>query len=407
MAEMKFEVPEGIGEGLFSEPSGEGFRVLVEAMTQALINTQAEAHFGVPWNAKGLDRPNGYRNGYKPRGLQTVAGALALEVPQARDGSFRPTIFDRWQRSEKAMLAACGEMVLAGVSNRKVTKLAEEAFGAAVSASLVSQLMKDLEPALEAFRTRPLGVFRYLLVDARFDKVREGHRVSSRAFLWATGVNEKGEREVLGWLDWRGGGSISESRRRSGATHCVAIGGGEVSWETLLKDLISRGLRGVQLVVSDAHAGLVKAAGEAFPGAAWQECQAHFLRRAVEQVKTADQKMFRSDVRAVLHAPDHERAMDEMKLLRERWSEKTPKAVEYVEEHLDGLLAVLEFPEAHHKRLRTTNMVERVNEELKRKGRLVRTWPNAASRERMYGALLMEQHESWAGITWLKMEGAS
>jgi len=387
MAEMKFEVPEGIGEGLFSEPSGEGFRVLVEAVTQALINAQAEAHFGAQWNAKGVPRPNGYRNGYKPRDFQSVAGALELEVPQARDGSFRPALFDRWQRSERAMLAACGQMVLAGVSNRKVCKLAEEAFGARVSASTVSNLMKDLEPALEAFRKRPLETFRYLLVDARFDKVREGDSVSSRAFLWATGVNDQGEREVLGWLDWRG-----ETK---------------VSWETLFGDLITRGLKGVQLVVSDAHAGLVKAAEEAFPGAGWQECQAHFLRRAVEQVKTVDQKAFRADVRAVLHAPDRERAMDEMKLLRDRWVKKAPKAVEYVEEHLDSLLAVMAFPESHHKRLRTTNMVERVNQELKRKGRLVRTWPNAASRERVYGALLMEQHENWAGITWLKLEGVS
>ncbi len=387
MAEMKCEIPEGIGEGLFSEPSGEGLRVLVQAVAQALINAQAEAHFVAPWNAKGMARPNGYRNGYKARGFQTVAGALDLEVPQARDGSFRPSLFDRWQRSERAMLAACGEMVLAGVSNRKVTKLAEEAFGAEVSASLVSQLMKALEPALEAFRTRPLGEFPYLLVDARFDKVREDHSVSSRAFLWASGVNSKGEREVLGWLDWRG-----ET---------------EVSWETLFNNLKARGLKGVRLVVSDAHGGLVQAAGAAFPGAAWQECQAHFLRRAVEQVKLVDQKAFRSDVGAVLHAPDRERAMDEMRLLRERWEKKAPKAVAYVEEHLDSLLAVLDFPETHHKRLRTTNMVERVNEELKRKGRLVRTWPNAASRERTYGALLMEQHEAWVGVTWLKMQGAS
>ena len=387
MAELKFEIPEGIGEGLFSEPSGEGLRVLVEAVAQALINAQASAHFEAPWNAKGLPRPNGYRNGYKERGLQTVAGAVELSVPQARDGSFRPVIYDRWQQSEKAMLAACGEMVLAGASNRNASKLAEEAFGAGVSPSLISHLVKELEPAVAAFRERPLGTFPYLLVDARFDKVREGHQVSSRAFLWVSGVNVEGEREVLGWLDWRG-----ETK---------------VAWETLFKALKERGLKGVQLVVSDAHEGLVNAAEEAFPGAQWQECQAHFLRRAVEQVKAAEQKTFRADVRAVLHAPDRERAMDEMKLLRERWGKKAAKAVAYLEEHLDSLLAVLNFPESHHKRLRTTNMVERVNQELKRKGRLVRTWPNAASRERAYGLRLMEQHETWSGTTWLKMEGTS
>jgi len=138
MAELKFEVPEGTVEGLFSEPGGEGFRVLVEAVAQALINSQAEAHFGAPWNARGMERPNGYRNGYKSRGFQTVAGALDLSIPQARSGGFRPTLFDRWQRSERALLAACGEMVLAGVSNRNVSRLAEEAFGAEVSPSLVS-----------------------------------------------------------------------------------------------------------------------------------------------------------------------------------------------------------------------------------------------------------------------------
>lgn len=385
MAELKFEIPDGIGEGLFSEPSGEGFRVLVEAVAQALVNAQAEAHFGAPWNARGLPRPNGYRNGFKPRGIQTVAGAVELAVPQARDGSFRPGLFERWQRSERAMLAACGEMVLAGVSNRRASQLAEAAFGAEVSPSLVSHLVKELEPALAAFRDRKLGTFPYLLVDARFDKVREGHSVSSRAFLWVTGVNEEGQREVLGWLDWRG-----ETK---------------VAWEALFKALKDRGLEGVRLVVSDAHEGLVAAAEEAFPGAQWQECQAHFLRRAVEQVKAAEQKAFRADMRAVLHAPDRERAMDEMNLLSGRWGKKAAKGVSYLEEHLDSLLAVLNFPEGHHKRLRTTNMVERVNQELKRKGRLVRTWPNAASRERAYGLRLMEQHETWSGITWLKMKG--
>ena len=190
-------------------------------------------------------------------------------------------------------------MVLAGVSNRKVCKLAEEAFGARVSASTVSNLMKDLEPALEAFRKRPLETFRYLLVDARFDKVREGDSVSSRAFLWATGVNDQGEREVLGWLDWRG-----ETK---------------VSWETLFNDLIGRGLKGVQLVVSDAHAGPVKAAGAAFSGAAWQECQAHFLRRAVEQVKTAVPEGLSRPSRHWFAPPVPQRSSDPLLMLRDPW----------------------------------------------------------------------------------------
>jgi len=384
MAELKFEVPEGAVEGLFSQPGGEGFRVLVEAVTQALINSQADAHFEAPWNARRQERPNGYRNGFKERTFQTVAGALDLSVPQARNGSFRPTLFERWQRSERALLAACGEMVLAGVSNRNVTRLAEEAFGASVSPGLVSQLLKDLDPAVEAFNTRPLGRFRYVLVDARFDKVREGKQVRSRAFLWAMGVNDDGEREVLGFLDW--GGET------------------EVAWETFFTTLKRRGLNGVDLVVSDAHEGLCGAVLRAFPGSSWQECQAHFLRRAIEQVKKADQKTFREDVRAIVQATNRVRSEQLLQLLRNRWEEKSPRAVAYVEEHLDDLLAIQVLPESHHKRLRTTNIVERFNQELKRKGRLVRIWPNVESRARIYGALLMEQSETWMGTAWLNMK---
>lgn len=178
-------------------------------------------------------------------------------------------------------------MVLAGVSSRNVSRLAEEVFGAEVSPSLVSQLVKDPEPAVEAFRTRPLETYPYLIVDARFDKVRDGHRVRSRAFLWAAGVNEKGEREVLGWLEW--GGETEMAR------------------EALFKDLKARRLKGVDTLVSDAHEGLRQTATKAFPGSSWQECQAHFLRKAIEQVKTVDQKAFRANVRAVLHAADRER----------------------------------------------------------------------------------------------------
>lgn len=384
MAELKFEVPEGAVEGLFSQPGGEGFRVLVESVVQALINRQADEHFNAPWNAKGIERPNGYRNGYKARGFQTSAGQLELSLPQARNGSFRTPVFERWQRSERAMMAACVDMVLLGVSNRNVSKLAEEAFGAEVSPGLVSQLLKDLDPVVEAFNERPLGRFRYLLVDARFDKVREGKRVRSRAFLWAMGVNDDGEREVLGFMDW--GGET------------------EVAWETFLQALKRRGLKGVDLVVSDAHEGLCQAQMKAFPGSSWQECQAHFLRRAIEEVKKVDQKAFREDVRTILQAATRERSDDLIKLLRSTWEEKAPKAVAYVEEHLDGLLAIQALPQGHHKRLRTTNVVERFNEELKRKGRLVRIWANAESRARIYGALLMEQSEAWMGTVWLNMK---
>ena len=385
MAEGKFEPGRGFGEGLFAD-GGEGVRALVEEVVQALIGTEADKHFGVPWNAKGLPRPNGYRNGLKGRELRTRMGTLKLRLPQARNGSFFPSCLERWQTSEQALAATLGEMVIKGVSTRKVSQLAEAMLGVAVSASTVSNLVKAIEPKVNAFRERPLGTYRYLLVDARFDKVRENHRVMSRAFLWAAGVTPDGQREVLGWLDWS-----SETGR---------------AWAELFRMLKERGLTGVELVVSDAHEGLVKGIEAAFPGSMWQQCQTHFMRRALDLTRETDKTALCEDLRMILQASSRERAEEEKALLEKHWGKKYPKLVAYLEDHFDSVLAVLNLPAGHRKRLRTTNHVERVNQELKRRGRTVRIWPNPASRDRLYGALLMEQHERWVGITWLKPEGA-
>jgi transposase-like protein len=386
MAEGKFGPGRGFGEGLFTD-GGESVRALVEEVVQALIRTEADEHFGVPWNAKGLlPRPNGYRNGLKSRELRTRMGTLKLRLPQARNGSFFPSCLERWQTSEQALAATLGEMVIKGVSTRKVAQLAEAMLGVEISASTVSNLVKAIEPKVNAFRERPLGSYRYLLVDARFDKVRENHRVLSRAFLWAAGVAPEGQREVLGWLDWS-----SETCR---------------AWSELFRGLKNRGLTGVELVVSDAHEGLVKAHEEAFPGSMWQECQTHFMRRALDLAREVDKGGLCEDLQMILQASSRERAEEEKVLLEKHWEKKYPRLVAYMEKHFDSVLAVLNVPAGHRKRLRTTNHVERVNQELKRRGRTVRIWPNPASRDRLYGALLMEQHEQWVGITWLKQEGA-
>ena len=385
MAEEQFGPMEGFGEGLF-EGGGDALRALVEEVVQELIQAEADSHFGAPWNAKGLPRPNGHRNGFKPRELRTRTGTLRLRMPQARDGSFFPSCMARWQTSEQALAATLAEMVVKGVSTRKVAKLASEMLGVAVSASTVSNLVKAIEPKVEAFRNRPLGRFRYLIVDARFDKVRMDPRVVSRAFLWAAGVTWEGQREVLGFLDWQG-----ETER---------------AWAEFFRQLKARGLEGIELVVSDAHSGLVRATEEAFPGAMWQECQTHFMRRALDLVRDTDKAAVCEDLRLVLQASGRERALEEQALVEKHWQARYPKLTAYLEGHFESVLAVLNVPEGHRKRLRTTNHVERVNQELKRRGRTVRIWPNPASRDRLYGALLMEQHERWTGITWLKPETA-
>jgi len=219
-------------------------------------------------------------------------------------------------------------------------------------------------------------------VDARFDKVRDGNRVESRAFLWAVGVNEQGQREVLGFLDWPG-----ETGR---------------AWAEFFRRLKARGLHGANLVVSDAHGGLITAIEEAFPGACWQECQTHFMRRALDLVKDLDTKEVYQDLRQLLEAnsPDWAKAAEVR--LQTRWEGQYPKLLAYVEAHREAVLAVLNIPLSHRKRLRTTNHVERMNQELKRRGKTVRIWPNPAARDRMYGALLLEQNDRWACTTWLK-----
>lgn len=201
MAESQCEGLEGLGEGLF-RGNGEALRELVQAMVQQVIQGEADEHFGAPWNAKGMLRPNGYRNGYKERSLNTRVGELSLRMPQARNGSFFPSCLERWQTSEQALMAAMAEMVVKGVSTRKVSQVVEEMCGVEVSASTVSNLVKAIEPRVEAFRNRPLGKYQYVLVDARFDKVREGNRVESRAFLWAMGFRRRVSGRSLG--SWTG-----------------------------------------------------------------------------------------------------------------------------------------------------------------------------------------------------------
>jgi len=381
MAENQCGDLEGFREGLFAG-NGEALRELVRELVQQVIQGEANEHFGAPWNAKGIMRPNGYRNGFKERQLNTRVGELSLRMPQARNGSFFPSCIERWQTSEQALMAAMAEMYVKGVATRKVSQVVEEMCGVEVSASTISNIVKAIDPKVEAFRNRPLGKYPYLIVDARFDKVRDGNRVESRAFLWAVGVNEQGQREVLGFLDWPG-----ETRR---------------AWAEFFRRLKARGLHGANLVVSDAHGGLITAIEEAFPGACWQECQTHFMRRALDLVKDLDTKEVYQDLRQLLEAnsPDWAKAAEVR--LQTRWEGQYPKLLAYVEAHREAVLAVLNIPLSHRKRLRTTNHVERMNQELKRRGKTVRIWPNPAARDRMYGALLLEQNDRWACTTWLK-----
>jgi transposase-like protein len=302
---------------------------------------------------------------------------LTLKVPRLRNGNFSTELFARYQRSEQALVLALVEMVIQGVSTRKISAITEELCGAEFSKSTVSELCKRLDPIVEGWNNRNLRENRYpfVLVDAIILKIREDGRVRSRAAMIATGVNEEGYRELLGIM-------LGDSES-------------EASWSEFFSWLKSRDLRGTDIVVSDSHSGLVKALKAQFQGSTWQRCQTHFMRNFLDATPKGLRDELYGRVRAMLDAPDLKTA----KLLYDQvitdYTDKAPKAIGVLENGFDDVTAVLPLPEKYRRRLRTTNGMERLNEEIRRRERVIRIFPNRNSVIRLVGALLMEMDEKW------------
>jgi putative transposase len=361
---------------LFTSSDGQLAQLL-----EAVLNQVLEAQMAEQLQAERYERTperQGYRNGYKPRQLTTRVGRLTLRVPQARDGSFSSALFARYQRSEQALILTLMEMVVNGVSTRKVTAITEELCGREFAKSTVSDLCKNLDPLVEAWNGRELGGTRYpfVVVDALVLKVREGGRVRARSALVATGVNEQGYREILGLQL-----GDSESER---------------SWTDFFSWLKGRGLAGVDLVVSDHHGGVVNAVRVQFQGATWQRCQMHLSANIADATPKALHDEVHARVRAIFEAPDVETARLLLARFVADYHETAPAAVATLERGFDDATAVLALPAAYRRRLRTTNGQERLNEEIRRRERVIRIFPNRESAMRLLGALLMEQDEVWS-----------
>jgi putative transposase len=349
-------------------------------MLEQVLNQVLEAQVAEHVQAEPYERTQerrGYRNGYKPRQLTTRVGTLALRVPQVRDGSFSPELFERYQRSEQALVCTLMEMVVNGVSTRKVAQITEELCGKAFSKSTVSELCQGLDPLVNAWNERSLDEQRYpfVLVDALVLKIREGGRVRARSALLAIGVNEAGYREILGLQL-----GDSESER---------------SWMEYFVWLKGRGLSGVDLVVSDSHGGLVNAVRLQFQGATWQRCQTHLSANVSDAAPKALQEALHRRVRAIFEAPDSATARVLLEKVCADYAQSAPSAVATLERGFDDATAVLALPDPYRRRLRTTNAVERLNEEVRRRERVIRIFPNRESVVRLLGALLMEQDEAW------------
>jgi putative transposase len=319
-------------------------------MLEQVVNQVLEAQVAEHVQAEPYERTQerrGYRNGYKSRQLTTRVGTLALRVPQVRDGSFSPELFERYQRSEQALVCTLMEMVVNGVSTRKVAQITEELCGKAFAKSTVSDLCERLDPLVSAWNERDLSERRYpfVLVDALVLKVRENGRVRARSALLAIGVNDAGYREILGLQL-----GDSESER---------------SWVEYFVWLKSRGLAGVDLVVSDHHGGLVNAVRLQFQGATWQRCQTHLSANVSDATPKALQETVHRRVRAIFAAPDAETARVLLARFSDDYQHSAPAAVATLERGFDDATAVLALPDPYRRRLRTTNVVERLNEEIR------------------------------------------
>jgi transposase-like protein len=349
---------------------------LVEAVLNQVLNAQvAEQLQAAPYERS--EQRQGYRNGYKPRQLTTRVGALTLLVPQVRDGQFSTDLFARYQRSEQALVLTLMEMVVNGVSTRKVARITEELCGTSFARSTVSDLCKALDPLVTAWNERDLSGQRYpfVLVDALVVKVREAGRVRAVSALVATGVNEQGYREVLGLQI-----GDSESER---------------TWIGFFTWLKGRGLSGVDLVVSDHHGGLVNAVHVQFQGASWQRCQTHLSANIADATPKVLHDEVHARLRPIFDAPDEATARTLLATFVTDYQSQAPAAVATLERGFDDATAILALPLPYRKRLRTTNGVERLNEEIRRRERVIRIFPNRESVIRLVGALLMEQDEGW------------
>ena len=348
---------------------------IVRAVLQEVLEGEMTEALGA---AKGerVEGRLGYRSGYYTRSLTTRIGKIELKVPQDRQGKFSTELFERYQRSEKALTAALAEMYVQGVSTRKVKAITEELIGHSFSASSVSAVVKKLDGELERFAQRRLKeAFPYLIVDARYEKVRVDSVVQSQAVLIAVGIDWEGRRQVLGI-------ELADRESRS-------------SWREFLIGLKERGLRGVEFVASDNHDGLKKAVAECLPEAAWQRCYVHFLRNAIDHLPRKRDDDCLLELRWLYYRRQLKEAKADIKAWIDKWQGRYRKLVTWVEDNIEETLTYYRLPLAHHRNLKSTNMLERFNEEIKRRTRVVRIFPNEASCLRLVRALGVEQHERW------------
>jgi transposase-like protein len=373
MAEEKMALLELLRKG--EEPEGDVLADGMRWLLQELMEAEVSAQIGADLYERSNER-TAHRNGYRTRPWDTRLGTLELAIPKLRTGSYFPSWLEPRRRAEQALVAVITEAYVQGVSTRKVEALVQSLGIAGISKSEVSRLCAGLDEQARIFRTRRLDAeYPYLWLDARYEKVREDGRVLSMAVVVAYGVRADGVREVLG-ID-------------VGPSEDVAL------WRAFLQDLVARGVRGVKLVTSDAHPGLKQAIAEVFVGSAWQRCRIHLTRNAIARVPKTAQAMVAATVRSIFEQPDRTVAEAQLRHVCETLAKRFPAVVQLLEEAEGEILTFFDFPPEHRRQVASTNPLERLNKELKRRSAVVGIFPNRSAVLRLFCALLAEQNDEW------------
>ena len=375
MAKPRMDLSTFVGK-LLEEQDGDVLREGVRVLAQALMETEVTALVGADRHERSEDR-TAYRNGSRIRSWDTRVGTVDLAIPKVCPGTYFPSLLHPRRRAEQALLTVVQEAYVHGVSTRKVDDLVKALGLEGISKSEVSRICAELDPVVEAFRTRPLtGEHPYVWLDATYHKVRIDGRVVSQATVVAIGVTFDGERQVLG----------------------IDVGASEDRgfWTAFLRSLVKRGLSGVRLVISDAHEGLKAAIATVLSGAAWQRCRVHFMRNLLATVPQAMREPIAAIVRTIFAQPDHASALTQLHKVSEGLRARFAQAAALLEDAAEDILAHKHFPEEHRRQLHSTNPLERLNKEIKRRSNVVGIFPNVRAAVRLVGAILLEQDDEWA-----------
>jgi transposase-like protein len=361
---------------LLEEHDGDVLREGVRVLAQALMDTEVTALVGAERHERTEDR-TGYRNGSRVRTWDTRLGTIDLAIPKVRTGTYFPSLLQPRRRAEQALLTVVQEAYVHGVSTRKVDDLVKALGLDGISKSEVSRICGELDPVVEAFRTRPLvGEHPYVWLDATYHKVRIDGRVVSQATVVAIGVTLDGERQILG----------------------VDVGASEEGgfWTAFLRSLVKRGLTGVRLVISDAHEGLKQAISTVLSGTTWQRCRVHFMRNLLATVPQVMREPIAAIVRTIFAQPDYATSMAQLHKVADGLRPRLPRAAALLEDAAEDILAHKHFPEEHRRQLHSTNPLERLNKEIKRRSNVIGIFPNVRATLRLVGAILLEQDDEWA-----------